>query len=418
MHETPRGRLVAYGIAVLATAGCLLIRWPLWPVLTNAVPHMTFFPAVMIAAYFGGFWPGLLATILSAVAAHFISRQLPSFRVTGVNALTALGRFVLVGTIISGLCESLHRARRRILADERERAEEALRETDERFRQLAENIHEIFWMMDNAGERMIYISPGYEEVSGRTRRSLYEQPRSWVENIHPDDRDGMIETVAQYGHGVFPEVECRLVRPDGSVRWMRSRAFPINDPVGHVSCFAGLAEDITERKHAEEALAQERDLLHTLMDNLPDNMFFKDAASRFVRVNKALTTYFGLADPAQAIGKTDFDFFTEEHARAAHLDEQEIMRTGQPVVGKEEKETWLDGRVRWVSTTKMPFRDNDGNIMGTFGVARDITRVKLAEEGLRESEQRFRTFVDHATDAFFLQDEHGVILDVNRQACL
>src|SRR5439155_7754340 len=132
---------------------------------------------------------------------------------------------------------------------------------------------------------------------------------------------------------------------------------------------------------------------------------------------KALTTYFGLSDPAQAIGKTDFDFFTEEHARPAYADEQEIIQSGQPLVGKEEKETWLDGRVRWVSTTKMPFRDNDGNIIGTFGVARDITRVKLAEEGLRESEQRFRTFVDHATDGFFLQDDRGVILDVNCQAC-
>jgi two-component system, sensor histidine kinase and response regulator len=290
MHETARARLVAYSVAVLATAASLLIRWPLKPVLGDAVPHMTFFPAVMIAAYVGGFWPGLLATLLSAVAAnYFITEQLRFFRVTTANDVAALVLFVLVGTIISGLCESLHRARRRLVAQEREQA--------------------------------------------------------------------------------------------------------------------------------EEALIQERYLLHTLMDNLPDNIYFKDAASRFLRINNALTTYFGLSDPAQALGKTDFDFFTEEHARPAFADEQEIIRSGQPVVGKEEKETWLDGRVRWVSTTKMPFRDKDGQIIGTFGLARDITKVKLVEEALRQSEQRFRTFVDHATDAFFLQDAHGVILDVNRQAC-
>ena len=140
---------LAYGVAVLATAACLLIRWPLRPVLGDAVPHLTFFPAVMIAAYFGGFWPGLLATILSAVAAnYFFTEQGRSFHVTRVDDVAALILFVLVGTIISGLCESLHRARRRLVAEERRRAEEALRETEERFRQLAENIHEIYWMMD------------------------------------------------------------------------------------------------------------------------------------------------------------------------------------------------------------------------------------------------------------------------------
>src|SRR5438552_15762591 len=116
MHDTPRARLVAYSVAVLAPAVSLLVRWPLWPVLGDAVPHMTFFPAVMIAAYFGGFWPGLLATALSAVAAnYFLTGQLRSFHVTSVNDVAALILFVLVGTIISGLCELLQRAQRRMV---------------------------------------------------------------------------------------------------------------------------------------------------------------------------------------------------------------------------------------------------------------------------------------------------------------
>ncbi len=169
MRETLCARLIPYGVAVLATGASLLIRWPLWPVLGDAVPHMTFFPAVMIAAYVGGFRPGLLATILSAVAAnYFLTLQLHSDYATIVNDRAALILFVLVGIIISGLCESLHRARRRIVADERRRGEEAVRETEERFRQLAENIHEIYWMMDAQDGRIVYISPGYEEVSGRT----------------------------------------------------------------------------------------------------------------------------------------------------------------------------------------------------------------------------------------------------------
>src|SRR6266478_4664941 len=113
MYERPRARLVAYGVAVLAPAVSLLVRWPLWPVLGDAVPHMTFFPAVMIAAYFGGFRPGLLATLLSAVAAnYFLTEQLRSFHVVNTRDVLALILFVLVGTIISGLCESLHRVQR------------------------------------------------------------------------------------------------------------------------------------------------------------------------------------------------------------------------------------------------------------------------------------------------------------------
>lgn len=124
MHDTPRARLVAYSVAVLATVVSLLVRWPLWPVLGDAVPHMTFFPAVMIAAYFGGFWPGTVATVLSAVAAnYFLTGQLRFLHVTSVNDVTALILFVLVGLIISGLSESLHRARRRIVSHERQRAE-------------------------------------------------------------------------------------------------------------------------------------------------------------------------------------------------------------------------------------------------------------------------------------------------------
>ena len=140
-----------------------------------------------------------------------------------------------------------------------------------------------------------------------------------------------------------------------------------------------------ERKRAEEALIEERHLLRTLMDNLPDVIYFKDRESRFTRINKAHAKGFGLSDPAQAIGKTDFDFFAEEHARQAFADEQEIIRTGQPILAKEEKEAWPDGRETWVSTTKMPLRDANGNILGTFGVSRDVTERKSLEGQLRQT---------------------------------
>jgi sigma-B regulation protein RsbU (phosphoserine phosphatase) len=131
---------------------------------------------------------------------------------------------------------------------------------------------------------------------------------------------------------------------------------------------------------AQQSVVFDRYLVNNLLENTSDNIYFKDLQSRFLRGSKSLTRWLGLSDPAEAIGKTDFDFFSEEHARQAYADEQEIIRTGNPIVGKIEKETWPDGSVTWVSTTKLPLRDEAGKVIGTFGISRDVTAQKLAEE--------------------------------------
>jgi PAS domain S-box-containing protein len=133
---------------------------------------------------------------------------------------------------------------------------------------------------------------------------------------------------------------------------------------------------------AAEALVQEQLLMQTLMDFTPDFVYFKDRDSCFIRISKAQAQLFGLSDPAEAIGKTDHDFFSPEHARQAYEDEQAIMRTGRPLT-KEERETWPDRPDTWVSTTKAPLYDEAGNVCGTFGISRDITERKRAE-GERE----------------------------------
>jgi PAS domain S-box-containing protein len=120
--------------------------------------------------------------------------------------------------------------------------------------------------------------------------------------------------------------------------------------------------DLREHEGGEAALVEEGHLLRTLLDNLPDPIYFKDREGHFTRINKAHAKLFGLADPAQAVGKSDFDFFIAEHAQESYNDEQQIIVTGQPLVDKEERETWQDGRVTWVSTTKIPLRDAHGDI--------------------------------------------------------
>jgi PAS domain S-box-containing protein len=136
---------------------------------------------------------------------------------------------------------------------ERKRAEAALLQSEERFRQLAENIQAVFWMSDPERHQLIYVSPAYESIWGRSCYSLLEQPDSWRDAIHPDDRDRMLTAVSQQIKGNYDR-EYRIVRPDGEIRWIRDRAFPVYNEIGHVYRIAGIAEDISDRKRREELL--------------------------------------------------------------------------------------------------------------------------------------------------------------------
>ena len=146
------------------------------------------------------------------------------------------------------------------------------------------------------------------------------------------------------------------------------------------------AHDLLEVEVAKRTneLAYEEGFLRTLLDNLPDKIYFKDTQSRFVRTSKAHAQTLGAGSPAELLGRTDFDYFGEKHARQAFADEQEVMRTGQPLLGKVEQEDRPDGRVTWALTSKIPWRDKNGEIIGTFGVSKDITAIKVAERAVED----------------------------------
>ncbi len=146
--------------------------------------------------------------------------------------------------------------------------------------------------------------------------------------------------------------------------------------------------DVTERKHAEAELAYERDLLRALLDSAPDAIYFKDQQSRFLRCSRSMAGKFHVGKIEDLIGKTDFDFFTKEHARLAFEDEQRIIRTGEPLVAKIEREVRIDGRVTWALTNKMAFRNVKGEIIGTLGISNDITPIKDAEAKLNTAHRR------------------------------
>jgi PAS domain S-box-containing protein len=193
---------------------------------------------------------------------------------------------------------------------------------------------------------------------------------------------------------------------------------PVLDETGACTYVLYTSHDITQRNQAEAALAQERALLRTLLDSLPDSIFFKDAESRFTRVSPAMARRFGLSDPAKVVGRTDFDFFDQAHAAEAFADEQAILQTGEPIVGKVEREVWPSGPVQWALTTKMPLRDAAGRIVGTFGLARDITEQKRVEEALRESETRFRAIFEQAAVGAAQVNSHtGEFIRINQKHC-
>jgi PAS domain S-box-containing protein len=168
---------------------------------------------------------------------------------------------------------------------------------------------------------------------------------------------------------------------------MKVNGDDMNDVVPATSPRNGNGKSVVEAA-PDPMLADHGVLLSALLDLLRGAVYFKDLQSRFVLINRTQAKGLKLGAPAEAVGKSDFDFFTEEHASPAFADEQEIIRTGRPLLDKEEKETWADGRITWASTTKMPLLSNDGRIIGTFGISRDVTESRRMREALIESEAR------------------------------
>jgi PAS domain S-box-containing protein len=234
-----------------------------------------------------------------------------------------------------------------------------------------------------------------------TRKLVYlnHTGRRWLD---PEDQ----ATFAEYTLGDLIGLSC-VDRLDGDIllqatvkgRWIGEcmlrdvwgSEFPVNATVTphtdsargqRMFCLQAALRHGTSANQASSATDHE--LLHALLETLPDSVYFKDLQSRFVRVSRALAAKSGLGDPARIIGLTDFDRYAIEPAQKSFNDEQRIIRTGETVVDQEEQETWPDGRVTWVSTTKLPLRLIDGRIVGTFGISRDITTRKQVEQQTQE----------------------------------
>lgn len=256
-----------------------------------------------------------------------------------------------------------------------------LRESEGKFRLMTATARDAIVMLDHHG-KVFFWNRAAEEMLGYSEAEMKNQ------EMHPLLAPERYQNAYRKGLGHFHEtgegpalgqtLELMARRKDGV-------EVPIELSVSGVRLEGrwhalGIIRDITARKRAEAELNYERNLLRSLMDHSDDCIYFKDLQSRFLRCSLAQVRHFRAGCLAEVIGKTDRDFFSGEHVDAALQDEQNIIRTGAPLIGKVEKETWPDGRITWALTSKMPLRNEAGEMIGTFGLSKDITAIKEAEK--------------------------------------
>ena len=388
-------RLVVF-LAIPIIAGGIFVINSLTP--SGVINSVWYFIPLLLSIYVGGrFSPFLVAALVSVLitAGCFLSPM-------------SLDSPWVIESHFMSVCALWVGA---LLISQHKRTVEAMRLSEERLRASMQHSGIGMTMVAPDG-RWLEVNPAFCTIVGYTQEELLAT--NFQSITHPDDLGADLDHVRQMLSRQIEtyQMEKRYIHKDGHTIWIQLNVSLIWGAEGKPRHFVSQVQDITERKRAVAALVTEQRLLNSLITATPDQIYFKDRESRFIRINEALARRHGLSDPRVLLGKTDYDFFGEQHARQAYEDEQRIMATGQPMIDKEEKEDWKDGRVAWVSSTKMPLRDITGKIVGIMGISRDITERKEAEEQIREQTR----LLDLAHDAIVVCDLKDRILYWNQGA--
>lgn len=293
-------------------------------------------------------------------------------------------------------------------------AEKRLKESEERFRLIAETIQDVFWISTPGMAKMLYVSPAYEEIWGRSRQGLYEHPESFMEAVHPDDRGRMIAGPAHNIDGRW-DFEYRIVRPNGTVLWVRDRGYPICDEQGNQTGMAGTATDITARRFREEDLAESQARLAKAQEIAQLGNWEWEIASNELWWSDQIYRIFGTTpDEFEATYDAFLSFVHPDDRAAVASAVKESLGSMEPY-GIDHRIIRHDGSERVVHESGEVIRDSGGKPIRMSGTIQDITQRKQVEAELQESEQRYRELVELSPIGIMVSVE-GEIVFVNPAA--
>jgi len=268
---------------------------------------------------------------------------------------------------------------------ERKKTEKKLKESEQEYRGLFESTTDGTVVLDARGE-ILDVNSRALELFGLEKEQVVGNNFITMDLLTPES---LPIVVKQFGDLLSDRKtqshETKIKDKEGNLLNVELSSFFLVRKDNQIDNFVIIIRDISDRKQAEIKLAREHGLLQTLMDNIPNSIYFKDENNCFIMVNKAKAAHSNVK-PEDMVGKTDFDFLSEEQAKKAFEDDQEILRTGKYIINKVEKLTDQSGAERWVSVTKIPRYDAEGNIIGTVGISHDVTEWKRLEE-MHKNEQ-------------------------------
>jgi PAS domain S-box-containing protein len=295
---------------------------------------------------------------------------------------------------------------------ERKQAQESLAYERNLLRTLIDNVPDGIYVKDTEGRFLVgnpklaqligVRSP--EELMGKTDFDFF--PKELAQRYRDDE-----VAVLQSGQPMIGREEpCQT--KEGQELWLQTTKVRLQEPSGAVVGVVGMGHDITSRKKAQADLAQERNLLRTLIDHMPDYIYVKDPASRFLVANLHTAEAMGCKGPEDLIGKTDFDFYPKELAAAYFCDEQAILASGQALVNHEEKTTDAAGNERWLLSTKVPLRNHAGKVVGIVGMGHDITHRKEEERETQKAREAAEA-ANRAKSEFLANMSHEIRTPLN-----